>query len=151
MLNLCSDNEWKKIIGFFYVRVASLFKICSFVLKTEFDLVVLVKNLLPNFISIFYNPLRRKWTKIVGGPTDRRHTDSSKAIYGIFPSLKRGIKNRILSPATSSWQETCVSRVIIHNQRIHILAIMFQEQSLLSLCSIASSFHNNMVTIQVRK
>lgn len=119
------------------------------VLKTELDLVVLVKNLLPNFISIFYNPLRRKWTKIVGGPTDRRHTDSCKAIYGIFPSLKRGIKNRILSHATISWQETCVSRVIIHNQRVYILAIMFQEQSLLSPCSIASNFHNNIVTIQV--
>lgn len=116
------------------------------VLKTELDLVVLVKNLLPNFISIFYNPLQRKWTKI-----DCWHTDSSKAIYGIFPSLKRGIKNRILSPATSSWQETCVSRVIIHNQRVYILAIMFQEQSLLSPCSIASNFHNNMVTIQVLK
>lgn len=114
------------------------------VLKTELDLVVLVKNLLPNFISIFYNPLRRKWTKI-----DRWHTDSSKAIYGIFPSLKRGIKNRILPLATSSWQEICVSRVIIHNQRVYILAIMFQEQSLLSPCSIASNFHNNIVTIQV--
>lgn len=138
-------NNW------IFLRASGILKICSFVLKTEFDLDVLVKNLLPNFNSIFNNPLRRKWTKIVGGPTDCRHTDSSKAIYGIFPSLKRGIKNRILSPATSSWQETCVSRVIIHNQRVYILAIMFQEQSLLSLCSIASNFHNNMVTIQVLK
>lgn len=140
-------NNW------IFLRASGILKICSFVLKTEYDLDVLVKNLLPNFISIFYNPLRRKWTKIVGGPTDRRHTDSSKAIYGIFPSLKRGIKNRILSHATISWQETCVSRVIIYNQRVYtcILAIMFQEQSLLSLCSIASNFHNNMVTIQVLK
>lgn len=133
-------NNW------IFLRASGILKICSFVLKTEYDLDVLVKNLLPNFISIFYNPLRRKWTKI-----DRRHTDSSKAIYGIFPSLKRGIKNRILPLATSSWQEICVSRVIIHNQRVYILAIMFQEQSLLSLCSIVSNFHNNMVTIQVLK
>lgn len=134
-------NNW------IFLRASGILKICSFVLKTEFDLDVLVKNLLPNFISIFYNPLRRKWTKI-----DCRHTDSSKAIYGIFlSSLKRGIKNRILPLATSSWQEICVSRVIIHNQRVYILAIMFQEQSLLSLCSIASNFHNNMVTIQVLK
>lgn len=126
-------NNW------IFLRASGILKICSFVLKTEFDLDVLVKNLLPNFNSIFNNPLRRKWTKIVGGPTDCRHTDSSKAIYGIFPSLKRGIKNRILPLATRSWQEICVSRVIIHNQRVYILAIMFQEQSLLSLCSIEFS------------
>lgn len=99
-------------------------KVCSIVPKTELDLDILVKNLLPNFISI------------------------TAAKQYTFPSLKGGIENKILSPATSFWQETCVSRVIIHSQRVYILAIMFQEQSLLSLWSFTSNFNNNMVTIQ---